>query len=271
MFNIKSDLGKISEVGTAINTIETTLKSDRHVSTLIKAAHDLTANEFILHMSKVAVSTRTLNHMYEWNRVGDPNAKLWRHVLKGRGKTREAFFEFKASKTMVPVDPKLAAIGVKKIHTFVWKSMVLETGLPVRISPKLAKYLVFIDKNKGAGTGIGEGFKSGGIVYFKGTIHIARAGNDKIQGSFTREWTEWWNSESPGNVIDNNLTKPALDSIKKTLAEKIGTFANLKDRKKTFSIKPLTVDPNFQKKIEESLTKNYIGAAAQRKMLVQDD
>src|SRR6185437_13951164 len=106
------------------------LKSDRHVSTLIKVAHDLTASEFILHMSKAALSTRTFNHMYEWNRAGDPNAKLWRHVLKGNGAKRQAFFEFKASKSIVPVDPQLARVGVKKIHVFVWKSMVLETGLP---------------------------------------------------------------------------------------------------------------------------------------------
>lgn len=271
MFNIRADLGKMSEVGSMIETVEATLKSDRHVSTLIKAAHDLTAGEFILHMSRVAVTTKTFNHMYEWNRAGDPNAKLWRHILKGNGSSRVAFFEFKASNSIVPVNPELQRVGVKKIHTFVWKSMVLETGLPVKISPKLAKYLVFLDKQDGQGVSSGKGYKVGGIIYFKGTISIAHAGNSMIQGSFTREWTDWWNSGIPEQIIKDNLTKPALDAIKKTVAEKIGSFANLKEKNKSFKIRPLAVDPNLQKKLEESLTKNYIAAAAQRRMLVNND
>lgn len=271
MFNIKTDLGKISELGTAINTLEASLKSSRHVSTLIKAAHEITASEFVLHMTGAAVATRQFNHMYEWNRVGDPSAKLWRHVLKGNGANRVAFFEFKASKTMVPVNPKLQAVGVKKIHIFVWKSMVLELGLPVRISPKLAKYLVFLDKDAGQGMTNGKGYKRGGIVYYKGTISIASAGNQKIQGSFTKEWTDWWNSDKPNTLIKNKLTDKALDVIQKTLAEKIGSFSNLKEKNKSFSIKPISIDPNLQKKFEESLTKNYIGAAAQRRGLMQDD
>jgi len=271
MFNIKTDLGKISELGTAINTLEATLKSSRHISTLIKAAHEITAGEFVLHMTSAAVSTRQFNHMYEWNRVGDPSAKLWSHVLKGNGANRTAYFEFRASKKTVPVNPKLAAVGVKKIHVFVWKSMVLELGLPVSISPKLAKYLVFLDKENGQGTIRGKGFRKGGVVYFKGTIAIASAGNKQIQGSFTKEWTDWWNSGQPNQIIEQKLTAPAIEGIKKTLAEKVGTFANLKEKNKSFSIKPLTIDPNFQKKMEETLTKNYIGAAAQRRGLMQDD
>jgi len=271
MFNIKSDLGKVSELGTTINTLEATLKSSRHISTLIKAAHEITSSEFVLHMTSAAVSTRQFNHMYEWNRVGDPSARLWSHVLKGNGANRIAYFEFRASKKMVPVNPKLAAVGVKKIHVFVWKSMVLELGQPVRISPKLAKYLVFLDKSGSAGNIEGKGYKHGGIVYFKGTISIASAGNEQIKGSFTKEWTNWWNSDAPNEIIREKLTETAINGMKKSISEKIGSFANLKEKNKTFSIRPITVDPNLQKKMEESFTKNYIGAAAQRRGLMQDD
>lgn len=271
MFKITNDLGKISELGTTINTLEATLKSSRHVSTLIKAAHEITAGEFVLHMTSAAVSTKQFNHMYEWNRVGDPSARLWSHVLKGNGANRVAYFEFRASKKTVPVNPKLQAVGVKKIHVFVWKSMVLELGQPVRISPKLAKYLVFLDKDGARGNAEGKGYKRGGVVYFKGTISIASAGNNQIKGSFTKEWTDWWNSGKPDEIIREKLTDVAIETMKKSISEKIGSFANLKEKNKSFSIKPLTVDPNLQKKMEESLTKNYIGAAAQRRGLMQDD
>jgi len=272
VFNIKAELDKFREVGVAVSTIEATLKSDRHVSSLIKAAHEVTAGEFVAHMSGEALrSPQTLSHMYEWGQVGDPNGKLWRHIMKGNGANRSAFFEFKASKKIVPVDPRLQTVGVKKIHVFVWKAMVLENGLPVKISPKLAKYLVFISKDQTSrASSSGNGFVKNGIVYFKGTISIARAGNQRINGSFTREWTEWWRSGQPELAIRKNLTKPALDAIKKTFAEKVKSFANLKEKEKNFTITAIVPDRLMEQKFQETLQKNYIAAAASRRSLMED-
>lgn len=272
MIDIKAELDKFREIGVAVATIESTLKSDRHVSSLIKAAHEVTAGEFVAHMSGEALrESGKYDHMYEWGQVGDPNGKLWRHVLRGNGANRSAFFEFKASKKTVPVDPKLQAVKVKKIHVFVWKAMVLENGLPVSISPKLAKYLVFVAKKKTSNAfSSGAGFEKNGIVYYKGTISIARAGNEKINGSFTTEWTQWWNSGQPETIIRKTLTKPAIDAMKKTLAEKISSFARLKEKEKTFSITALIPDKLMEEKFQESLQRNYIAAAAGRRSLMSD-
>ena len=272
MFNIKSELDKFREVGVAVHTIEATLKSDRHVSSLIKAAHEVTAGEFVAHMSSESMNNpENLSHMYEWGQVGDPNGKLWRHILKGNGANRSAFFEFKASKKIVPVDPRLQRVGVKKIHVFVWKSMVLENGLPVSISPKLAKYLVFISKDATSrASSSGKGFVKNGIVYHKGTISIAKAGNQRINGSFTREWTQWWRSGQPEIAIRQTLTKPAIDAIKKTFAEKVRSFANLKDKEKSFKITAIVPDRLMEQKFQETLQKNYIAAAAARRSLMED-
>lgn len=272
MINIRAELDKFREVGVAVATIETTLKSDRHVSSLIKAAHEVAAGEFVSHMSTAAFTEAgKYDHMYEWNQVGDPNGKLWRHVLKGNGANRAAYFEFKASKKTVPVDPKLQSVGVKKIHVFVWKAMVLENGLPVKISPKLAKYLVFVSKKKTrSAISRGVGYQSNGIIYYKGTIAIARAGNKRINGSFSNEWTQWWNSGSPKSAIKNTLTKPALEAMKKTFAEKVSSFANLRQKDKTFTITALTPDRLMEEKFQETLKKNYIAAAASRRSLMSD-
>lgn len=272
MIDIKTEIDKFREVGVAIATIEATFKSDRHISSLIKAAHEVTAGEFVAHMSGESLrESGKYDHMYEWGQVGDPNGKLWRHVLKGNGANRSAFFEFKASKKTVPVDPKLQAVKVKKIHVFVWKAMVLENGLPVKISPKLAKYLVFIAKNNTTRAfSSGTGFQKNGIVYYKGTISIARAGNNKINGAFTSEWTQWWNSDQPQMIIRKTLTKPALEAMKKTLAEKISSFAKLKEKEKTFTITALVPDKMMEEKFQESLQRNYIAAAAGRRSLMND-
>lgn len=272
MIDIKSELDKFREVGVAVATIESTLKSDRHVSSLIKAAHEVAAGEFVMHMSDVAMrDSGKYDHMYEWGQVADPNGKLWRHVLRGNGANRSAFFEFKASKKTVPVDPKLQTVGVKRIHVFVWKAMVLENGLPVKISPKLAKYLVFVAKNRTASAvSTGNGFSRNGIIYFRGTISIARAGNTRINGAFTSEWTQWWRSGSPELAIRNTLTKPAIDAMKKTVAEKISSFANLREKDKKFTITALVPDRLMEEKFQESLRKNYIAAAASRRSLMDD-
>lgn len=272
MIDIKGELEKFREVGVAISTIEATLKSDRHVSSLIKAAHEVSAGEFVSHMSGVALrDPGKYDHMYEWGQVADPNGKLWRHVLRGNGANRAAFFEFKASKKTVPVDPKLQTVGVKRIHVFVWKAMVLENGLPVKISPKLAKYLVFVAKKRTANAmSIGTGYQKNGIVYYRGTISIARAGNERINGAFTNEWTQWWRSGAPEDVIRRTLTRPALEAMKKTFAEKVTSFARLKEKDKTFTITPLVPDRLMEEKFQESLRKNYIAAAAGRRSLMDD-
>lgn len=272
MIDIKGELDKFREVGVAVATIEATLKSDRHVSSLIKAAHEVTAGEFVAHMSSEALrETGKYDHMYEWGQVADPNGKLWRHVLRGNGANRSAFFEFKASKKTVPVDPALQAVRVKKIHVFVWKAMVLENGLPVKISPKLAKYLVFLAKKRTANASSnGRGFSKNGIIYFKGTISIARAGNERINGAFTSEWTRWWASGQPETIIRNTLTKPAIEAIKKTMAEKISSFARLKEKDKRFTITALVPDKLMEEKFQESLRRNYIAAAANRRSLMDD-
>jgi hypothetical protein len=272
MINIEGELDKFREVGVAVATIEATLKSDRHVSSLIKAAHEVTAGEFVADMSSSTLrEPGKYDHMYEWGQVGDPNGKLWRHVLRGNGANRAAFFEFKASKKTVPVDPKLQTVGVKKIHVFVWKSMVLENGLPVKISPKLAKYLVFLSKNsKRSATGAGHGFSRNGIIYYRGTISIARAGNQRINGAFTNEWTRWWNSGEPQQAIRQTLTKPALDAMKKTLAEKVTSFAKLREKEKTFKITAIVPDRLMEEKFQETLRRNYIAAAASRRSLMDD-
>lgn len=272
MINIEGELDKFREVGVAVATIEATLKSDRHVSSLIKAAHEVTAGEFVANMSSSTLrEPGKYDHMYEWGQTGDPNGKLWRHILRGNGANRAAFFEFKASKKTVPVDPRLQSVGVKKIHVFVWKAMVLENGLPVKISPKLAKYLVFVaKKNKRSASSAGHGFSRNGIIYYRGTISIARAGNQRINGAFTNEWSRWWNSGEPQQIIRRTLTKPALDAMKKTLAEKVSSFAKLREKEKTFSITPLIPDRLMEEKFQESLKRNYIAAAASRRSLMDD-
>lgn len=269
-FKFDAELEKFTQAGNVVGTVAHTLKTDRHMSTLIKAAHRILASEFVLHMSTQAIANPgRFDHMYEWNRPGDPNARLWRDILKGSGARRFAYFEFVASKTTVPVAQPLQVVGVKRRHVFVWKAMVLERGLPVNISPKLAKYLVFLDKdptqeNMGNQT---AGFKSNGLVYYRGTISLQRAGNPMMWGSFTNEYEDWWSGPEPGRIMRERLTSRTLSTIRKTVAESVGKFAGQRQKDKTLEITALKIDPQLEEKIQHSLEVEYWRAAAQRTVI----
>src|ERR1044072_1047837 len=131
MFKVEIETDKISQAMNMVNSVAYTLQTPYHVNEVITVAHRLVTAHFIVHMSTEAFSNpKAFAHMYEWGREGDPNARLWRHFLRGTGATRVATFDFKASKVPSPLTPEKEAVGVQRNHIFVWKAPVLELGLP---------------------------------------------------------------------------------------------------------------------------------------------
>lgn len=271
MFNFQSNASKIIDANNLIATVSTTISSDVHMNNLLNAAHTIMTGEFVLHMSQVSIANpKKFQHMYEWGRVGDPNSRLWKHTLKGRGKLRSTVFEFKASKKTVPVDPKLAEVGVKQNHIFYWKAPILEYGLPVKIYPKIAKALAYLEKpGHGQGTVSGSSFSSGGVIYTKGTVNIPRAGSPEMWGSFTEEYTRWFNSDSPNNAISQQLTSKTQKIIKSKFLSKLSQIIKTKKKEKSFTIQVKT-NQDFQQELNASLAKDYSAAAANRRMVSDD-
>lgn len=251
-FNLESD--KISDALDMINSVSYTINTNAHINELITASHRIMADAFVVHMSQVAFnSPEDFKHMYEWGRVGDPNAKLWRHLLRGTGAARVATFDFKASKKAVPVTPEKAAVGVQKNHVFVWKAPVLELGLPVRISPKIATTLV-MDYPK----------RTGQLVYTKRSIYIPRQGAQQVWGSFTNEFMRWFTSGTPTALIKTELEPKVHAGIKQAMNIGI-TQLKGKTRNKTLKIRPVGIDKNFVNTLNNSLRVNYIDAARTRR------
>ena len=245
---------KISDTLDMINSVSYTIKTNAHVNELINAAHRVISNAFIVHMSQVAFnSPEEFKHMYEWGRVGDPNARLWKHILRGTGNARVATFDFKASKKAVPLTPEKIQVGVRKNHVFVWKAPVLELGLPVRISPKIATTLV-MDYPK----------RSGQLVYTKRSIYIPRQGAEQVWGSFTNEFMRWFSSGTPVAVIKTELEPKIHAGIKQAMNVGI-TQLKGKVRTKDIKIRPVGIDKNFVNTLNNSLRVNYIDAARTRR------
>lgn len=267
MIKVTVDFEKVNKSLNVVNTVSHTVKSDSHVKDLMKAANVLLTSEFIMHMSRAAVAApKMYGHMYDWGGIGDPGARLWKHNLRGRGDVRELTFDFKASKRTVPVAPALAAVGVKRRHIFYWKAPVMELGLPVRISPVIAKMLVFEEKNvKNPSSSIGEGYARSGIVYYRGTINIDRQGSQMHWGSFTQEFLRWFGSNQPDQILRDNLESKIKNTIRTTVNAALRTPTRVST--KTITMQPVGLDAGFQKTLDESLRKDYSKSIATRRLM----
>lgn len=267
MIKIDFDAQKMSEALGVIKSFEYAIKTPVHINEVIKAANILITSEFISHMSNVALASPTkFKHMYEWRSNGDPNERLWKHVLRGAGANRIMTFEFKASKTSVPVAAPLRAVGVQQNHIFVWKATVMELGLPVRISPKLAKMLVFESKDiKNGASTTGSGFTANGLVYHRGSISIEHQGSAQMWHSFTTEFMQWMNSDRPREVLSTLLTPRFINTTKKTIFSEINRIARTRTKKVGF--KAAGIDPSVVNRINESYRVDYIAGAATRRVM----
>ncbi len=88
--------------------------------------------------TEARISPRSLHHVYEWNGVGKPLARLWK--ISGQYKTGSIILssDFKQSRTYVPIKN-----GTTRRHKFTYKAEVMEKGQTVRITAKNARALFF--------------------------------------------------------------------------------------------------------------------------------
>lgn len=107
---------------------------------------------------KVAFSSpERYGHMYDWNMLGRPGGKLWRHQLTGRPGRRNVTYGFIPSVINVPAStPANTGISASDFpelrnngkHMFPNKAMVFESGKVTIISPRNAKAMFIPLKHK---------------------------------------------------------------------------------------------------------------------------
>lgn len=90
--------------------------------------------------SQARVKPKTLHHVYEWNKVGVPTARLFKlNTIDMDGLSFKINYDFKLSKSSVPANNKKQ----KKKYVFANKAEVMESGMPVIIRPRSSERLVF--------------------------------------------------------------------------------------------------------------------------------
>lgn len=83
---------------------------------------------------------RSLHHVYEWNKTGNPAFRLFDlYLIDTSGLSFRIGRNFKLSKSAVPSKNKKQ----KRKYVFANKASVMEEGMPIVIRPKSAERLVF--------------------------------------------------------------------------------------------------------------------------------
>lgn len=110
--------------------------------------------------SIASANPSSLHHVYEWNQVGSPSARLFNvdYVVTSGGLSLNATFSQSTSVQSGSSVP------------FYNKAYIMENGLPVKIEPKNSSVLAFED--------------NGDKVFTKKEVTVKNPGGDSVQGSF---------------------------------------------------------------------------------------
>lgn len=114
------------------------------------------------------VDEQMLHHVYEWNKTGSPEARLFdiNYVVKGNGLSISSSFRQSSS---VKSGSKVP---------FYDKARIMESGIPVTIRPKMAQALSFES--------------NGETVFTKSPVSVSDPGGQAVQGGFEKTFDRFF-------------------------------------------------------------------------------
>jgi hypothetical protein len=142
--------------------------------------------------AQARTNPKTLHHVYEWNKVGNSGSRLFKlNVTERNGLSFKLGTTFLTSKTPVP-----NSFGKKK-YIFKNKASVMEAGMPIIISPRAAKRLVFET--------------STGVVYMPigASVTVTRPGGGKATGRFQIAHARFFT----GNLVNLSIKRSGFQQI----------------------------------------------------------
>lgn len=151
--NVHNELPLMSQsIANAIATVAWGIASPRGQQNIQRTIENSVKRKFLPYINSMArANKKSLHHVYEWNKVGVTNARLFDLVIPptSRGKANFSMrLEFRPSRSLVPLTEAQATPGpsgavVERKHVFYNKAMIMEYGEKVVVRPKNTKYLAF--------------------------------------------------------------------------------------------------------------------------------
>ena len=116
------------------------------------------------------VSPEMLHHVYEWERTGSPEARLYdiNYTVSNLGLSFKSSFRQSSS------------IQAGSSQPFYNKAKIMEDGIPVRIEPKLASVLAFND--------------DGEQVFTPNPVTVRNPGGEATNGGFEKTFDNFFNN-----------------------------------------------------------------------------
>jgi len=169
--------------------------------------------------AKARANPKTLHHVYEWKKVGNPTSRLFKIKIVGsQGTSFSIGSEFKLSTSMVPTKRG------KHRHVFANKAFIMEQGQPVVIKPRSAERLVFD--------------VSGYTVYMpKGaSVTVRRPGGTPAKQSFESAKRHFFTTD----LVNQSIKRSGFQQLfSNAMAKALRTPANV--RKVQYSFSPNTL------------------------------
>ena len=160
---------------------------------------------------------KSLHHVYEWNKTGNPSFRLFDlYLIDTGGLSFRIGRDFKLSKSAVPSKNKKQ----KRKYVFSNKATVMEEGMPVVIRPKSAERLVFETAT--------------GVVYMpKGaSVTVTRPGGGKATGRFKIAYAQFFT----GNLVNVSIKRSGFQQIfNSSLTKAMRVPADVRKVKYSFS------------------------------------
>lgn len=246
-----------------MKTMSTEIKTDQHMGPILKYVHSELAQVFDDYMTALSTAMPSrFHHVYEWNQIGNPAAKLWKNVLRGHGGNRVATWEWRASKTIVPVTEEAQEQGVKQIHVFVWKAPVMEYSTNITIKPKRGTGLAYF-------TGPVSEPGRWKLNFTKNPIDVQNPGGMEVKGAFTAAYLEWWSDSGGAGAEFATRIQRVLE---KDFADMPLNFKKgSRSRTKTFSITGESAGAKAAQAWLRARDNKYIEMAASRARFMGDD
>jgi hypothetical protein len=120
--------------------------------------------------SNARVNPQMLHHIYEWNQIGNPDARLYNISYT----TSNLGLSFKSS-----FSQSISIKNGSKVP-FYDKARIMEYGIPVTIKPKKGKVLAF-DQN-------------GETIFTTNPVEVQDPGGTEVQGGFEKIFDTFFNS-----------------------------------------------------------------------------
>jgi hypothetical protein len=184
--------------------------------------------------SQARVKPKSLHHVYEWKKAGQPTARLFKlNRLSQDGLSFSFNYEFLPSRSAVPT--KMTG----KKHVFANKASVMEKGEPIIIAPRSSERLVF---------------NMDGVTVFMpigASVTVRRPGGSSVKNFFDLQYSRYFS----GQLVNESIKKSGFQKMfSGSMAKALKLPGNIKRIQYSFS------SNSIRSQADTSLTQAFGGS-----------